>query len=117
MFEARFSVVICGSQEGRWTAYAFDDTEFDGEDLYEKMMGNCQPFHADPIASCIWGDDVNADIPIWNPREYFLIVVANRIARAANDWESLVGPVERSIREYVSLKKPSFGIHCANNKF
>jgi hypothetical protein len=99
MYEAHISFVICGLDEGRWTAYAFDDTEFDGDALYDRIFP-CEGFHADPIAS-EYHDDIDAELPIWNPREYFLRVVASRIARAAEEWEALVRPVERSITEYV----------------
>jgi hypothetical protein len=102
MFESRFSVVICGSSEKQWAVYAFDDTYPDGDNLYDKMIAALQPFHADPIVSCLGGDDVDADLPIWNPRRYFLLAVANRITVAANGWMTLMRTVERSIKDYVS---------------
>jgi len=105
MFESRFSVVICGSSEKQWAVYAFDDTYSDGDNLEEKMTGALQAFHADPIVSCLWGDDVEADLPIWNPRRYFLLAVANRITVAANGWMTLMRTVERSIKDYVSSTK------------
>jgi hypothetical protein len=105
MFESRFSVVICGSSEKQWAVYAFDDTYSDGDNLYDKMTDALQPFHADPIVSCLWGDDVEADLPIWNPRRYFLLAVANRITVAANGWMTLMRTVERSIKDYVSSTK------------
>lgn len=104
MFESRFSVVICGSSEKQWAVYAFDDTESDGDDLYEKMIGASPPLHVDPIVSCLDGDEpIDADLPIWNPRRYFLLAVANRITRAANGWMTLMTTVERSIKDYVSF--------------
>jgi hypothetical protein len=116
MFESRFSVVICGSSEKQWAVYAFDDTESDEDDLYEKMIGTFQPFHADPIVSCLGGDDLDADLPIWNPRRYFLLAVANRITRAAEGWMSLMRTVERSINHYVSSTESKLGINCSYTK-
>ena len=101
MFEAHFSFAICGSHESRWAAYAFDDTELDGEDFNETLFP-CDDFHPDPIASCRSENHTDADLPIWGPREYFLNVVANRISQAADSWTVLIRVVERSINEYVS---------------
>lgn len=98
MFEAHFSFVICGSHEKRWAAYSFDDTEFDDEDLYDKIFP-CEGVHADPIAS---DDDTDAERPIWDAREYFLKIVSSRVRRATDSWDELLRPIERSIQEYVS---------------
>jgi hypothetical protein len=116
MFESRFSIVICGSSEKQWAVYAFDDTYSDGDDLYEKMIGNVQLFQADPIVSCLGGDDVEANLPIWNPRRYFLRAVANRITGAANAWMTFMRTVERSIKGYVSSTESKFGINCLYTK-
>lgn len=97
MFEAQFSLVICGSHEARWVAYAFDDTEVDEEDLCDRISV-CDGFHPDPILD----DETDADCPIWNPREYFLRTLANRITRGTNSWDALVRAIDRSIGEYVS---------------
>ncbi|PVH73236.1 hypothetical protein DL98DRAFT_56678 [Cadophora sp. DSE1049] len=105
MFQAQFSLAICGSAESRWAAYAFDDTEseFVEDDFYDKIFPcGRDGYHPDPIASCLPDDDTDADLPIWNSREYFLIVVARRVARAAHSWEALVRLVERRIKEHGS---------------
>lgn len=103
IFEAHFTLVICGSHEGQWNAYAFDDNEFEGEDLCEKLSA-CEGFHPDPIASCLPSsdNDTDANLPIWNPREYFLKVVANRTAAASEAWDSLIRATARSIKKHVS---------------
>jgi len=97
MSEAHFSFVICGWHERRWTAYAFDDTEFDGEDLYERIY-NYDSFQRDPFAP---NTEIDADTPIWNPRQYFLAIVEARMAQAVVSWETLLRVVERRIRGYV----------------
>lgn len=102
IFEAHFTLVICGSHEGQWDAYAFDDNEFEGEDLCEKLSA-CEGFHPDPIASCLPSEhDTDANLPIWNPREYFLKVVANRTAAASEAWDSLIRATARSIKKHRS---------------
>jgi hypothetical protein len=100
MFEAHFSLVICGSHESRWVGYALDNTEFDGEELHDKIFP-CEGVHPDPIASCLNDSGLDADLPIWNPREYFLFAVSNRITRAAIEWDALLRAIERRINQYV----------------
>ena len=101
MFEAHFSFVICGWHERRWAAYAFDDTQFGGDDLYEKMSYNYDSFQPDPFAP---NTEINADTPIWNPRQYFLAIVEARMAQAVVSWETLLRAVERRIHGYVSCR-------------
>jgi len=96
MFEANFSVIICGIDDRRWTAYAFDDTLFNVEEFLE-MEDDTEGILWDPISS----SDFMAGRPIWNPREYFLKVLESRLGRAAASWESLIRSVERSIWKHV----------------
>ena len=98
IFEAHFSFVIYGAHEQRWVAYAFDNTEFDGEELLNKIFP-CEGVHADPIVS---DDDTDAERPIWDPRLYFLKVVRARLAQAATEWDALFWAIERRIVQYVS---------------
>jgi len=99
MSEEHFSFVICGIREKRWGAYAFDTDS--GYDLHDKI--DCGGQHLDPIGSCLSVDDVDAELPIWNPREYFLNVVARRVTRAADAWEGLLRAIERRIKNHVSV--------------
>jgi len=101
MSEGHFSFVIYGISERRWGAYAFDDTEPDEEDLQDKI--SCGGRHWDPIGSCL-EDDIDAELPIWNPREYFLNVVARRVALGAHYWEGLLRAIERRIKNHVRFQ-------------
>lgn len=89
--EAQVSLVICGSDEKRWVAYCFvdtgfDDEEEDGEDIHR----------ADRIAD----GNVDANRPIWNPREYFLLIVRIRMEQILKEWTDLVRYVETQFKEY-----------------
>ena len=94
--EAQISFALCGPDDGRWVGYAFVDTEFDGEDLTEDNF-SYEGIHEDPIAL----DKMDANLPIWDPREYFLMIVEIRMAQVMKEWEYLVRTVERSITRYV----------------
>ena len=95
--EAQISFVICGSDDGRWVGYAFVDTNFDSEGLGDQVFPY-EGVHEDLIAS---DGELDANLPIWNPREYFLMICEIRIAQVLKEWEFLVRTVERSIKQYV----------------
>jgi hypothetical protein len=93
------SFVIWGTDNHRWVAYAFADTEFNDEPLGDKIL----PYdgaHVDPIS------ETEAKFPIWDAREYFLKVFQLRISQVLEEWEGLVLPVKRSIDEYVCSHFP-----------
>lgn len=99
MLEAHNSLVIWGTDNHRWAAYAFADTDFDDEALVDKIFPD-EGFQLDPIS------ETEAKFPIWDPREYFLKVFELRIAQVLEEWEGLVRPVERSIHGYVCESLP-----------
>ena len=44
---------------------------------------------------------VNANYPVWDPREYFLLVVEKRMTIVQQRWERVVQMVEPGITKYV----------------
>ncbi|KAF2181077.1 hypothetical protein K469DRAFT_590492 [Zopfia rhizophila CBS 207.26] len=104
MYEAQISLVICGPDEKRWVGYAFVDRYFNGEDLEEDDF-SYDGVQEDPIATDFEVDTnlpiIDANLPKWNPREYFLNIVEFRMAQVLKEWEGLVRKVQRSVRDYV----------------
>jgi len=100
IYEAQTSFVACGPDNRRWTGYAFVDNWYGSEDLEDKDF--CyEGFHEDPIASSGSLTIHNANHPVWNPREYFLMAFAANLAPVQGEWEYLVRTVERSIKSHV----------------
>jgi hypothetical protein len=93
MYEAHFSCVVTGSDEWRWVAYGFVDTEIDGV-LHDSSEDD---LNFDQIAS----GGVKASPPIWRPRDYWLKVFEIRIEQVRMQWEYLIHKVELGIRRYV----------------
>lgn len=91
--EAQFSLVICGWNNRRITAYAFDDIDFDSNSFEEDLGEENLDLHGDPIAS---EAIVDANNPIWDPRLYFLTIFELRIARVQKEWERVVQAVSSS---------------------
>jgi hypothetical protein len=104
ILEVHFSFVICGSDNLRWTAYAFSDEDEEDEEEEEEEEDELGAegipgggFNRDPIS-----DGLDADIPIWNVKEYFIKVVKNRMNRVLRRWEYLVRGIETIIKQRVS---------------
>ncbi|OCK74043.1 hypothetical protein K432DRAFT_311503 [Lepidopterella palustris CBS 459.81] len=98
MYEAHISFVIYGSDERRWVAYAFVDTAFNEANLENEEEFPHGAIQEDPIAS---NGKLDANLPVWNPREYFLMIFNIRIAQVLKESQYLVQAVERSIKQYV----------------
>ena len=103
LYEAQISCVVAGSDEWRWVGYCFVDTYFDavgeGKETvpsYHKDSLGDEGMRADPFTYGI----ADADKPIRNPREYFLMVFRIRINQVKREWQQVVEKVSQSIREY-----------------
>lgn len=105
LYEAQISLVICGPDEKHWDAYAFVDRYFDGDDLLGEDDFSYDGVQEDPIASDTENNTnlpiVDANLPKWDAREYFLDIVEFRMAQVAKEWEYLVRQVERGIKDNV----------------
>ena len=98
------SLVIYGISDRRWVVYAFDNDDLRDNDLEVEDLEDENPryklgyFQEDPIAS---DGKVDANLPIWNPREYFLLIFQVRMGRILQEWKRLVRWLERNVEEYV----------------
>jgi hypothetical protein len=100
MQKAIFSLTICGSDDRHYSAYVFVDREFnEDEDMDEDF--SYTNFQQDPIASDGGGDVIDANLPVWDPREYFLVIFQLRIAMVLKEWKGFAQTITRSIDCYV----------------
>lgn len=99
--ETHFTMVICGLENRRWTGYSFVDSRDDDEDL-EQQVAPYEGIHRDPISDGI----LDANMPIGDPREYFLVILKIRFGKCLKEWKSLIRPIECSIKQYVSPPLP-----------
>jgi hypothetical protein len=100
MVKSRFSLVISGSGDRHWTAYAFVDDGFD-EDQDLEIEFLYDGVHEDPIASDCGLDVIDANQPIWDPREYFLAIFEIRIKHVLREWLALSQLIGSRIDIYV----------------
>jgi hypothetical protein len=101
LHKAQISCVIHGCDEWNWTAWAFEDTyhkleesddtdtdvEADGDEVVtdDEANGDEVVIVDDPIAH-----GLDANTPIWRPREYFMKTLEIRIHKVREEWDKLV---------------------------
>jgi len=99
--QAQISVSICGSDDQRWVAYSFVDTHFDDNNLDDEIF-SYEGIQDDPIAC----GKIDANLPIGDPREYFLMIFEIQSNQVRKEWEYLVRMVERGIMQSVRILLP-----------
>lgn len=104
--EAQVSMLLHGVDEWVWTAYCCVDTYFGSEpdhrtyyDGFIDDHGNSYGFDAPS------GGLKELNFPTWNPREYFLMVLARRMMQATREWTNLVLIFQERLTHYVSIDK------------
>jgi hypothetical protein len=99
--EAQISFLIYGVDEWFWTAYFFEDDyfKFNSKDSREKDWSGPDNRGIDaPI-----GREHSLKHPVWNPRQYFLIVLSRRTTQITKEWRNLISAFEERMTEYVSI--------------
>ncbi|KAF2740545.1 hypothetical protein EJ04DRAFT_213307 [Polyplosphaeria fusca] len=110
---ARFSLVVAGPNCFKWNAYAFVDTRFnetsrDDEDGDQPQTGQEEDsrdsygMQEDPIASDGEGEGatVDAGMPIWDPRAYFLRNIGYRSQQAYEEWDHIFRHLDERIQQH-----------------
>jgi len=85
--EAQISIMIAGIDDWFWTAYCFVDVYFKDEEnseLVHRLSTSSRPM--DPHTCSKY----DLDRPIWNPRHYFLRILACRMEQVKQEWSNAV---------------------------
>lgn len=106
LYPEQISVTICGTSETSYIVYCFHDNEFDED----RELGEYEPSMGDFIPDQIFNakeDLQDANMPIWNPREYFLMTLASRIKQVVEEWTRLIQTIDTAFGEFISQLLPS----------
>jgi hypothetical protein len=96
--EAQVSVLLVGIDEWVWTLYCLVETHFEeAHDLGELER------HVTLMEDAPSGKFASYERPIWNPREYFLLVLCRRMDQATLEWQNLVETLDQRLKDLVSL--------------
>jgi hypothetical protein len=93
-YDGQISFLINGADEWYWTAYFCVDT-FSDEPETARMYKDWDRDGPSAGAS-------RDEWPIWNPREYFLMVLSQRCKQITREWETVVYELIAVLDEYVS---------------
>ncbi len=93
--EAQISLLVAGIDEWYWTAYCCVDRYFGSEETIQ--------FYLDQnLDAPIGGAGRPTEFPVWNPREYFLMVLSRRIRQVTREWSNVVLTLEERLESHVS---------------
>ncbi|KAH6957840.1 hypothetical protein BKA56DRAFT_196791 [Ilyonectria sp. MPI-CAGE-AT-0026] len=106
LYEAQISCAITGQDNWAWTAYCFVDTYFekdstdDVNSYWDEVEGDEveYQFVPDPLTR----GNLDATVPVSDPRRYFLIVLQIRFLQVKNAWRDLIENLQPGIRQYIS---------------
>ncbi|KAL2676441.1 hypothetical protein Neosp_010199 [[Neocosmospora] mangrovei] len=96
--EAQISCVLMGRHDRVWTAYCFVDTYFDLEDSSDSVHCYEDDEHdygtySDPLAR----GTLDANMPLLDPRIYFLYVLKTRMLQIEQEWRDLTYLVKSKV--------------------
>jgi hypothetical protein len=97
--EGHLSLLVTGVDEWLWTAYCCVDTYFGSECNWEGYLDKYQYGYDAPMGG--GGPSAWIKHPNWNPREYFLLVLAQRMKQAVAEWSALINAFEERLVSYV----------------
>lgn len=107
--EAQISCLVTGLDKDSWVAYLFIDTYYQEEESSDSVeyYHSQENMELDPLT----GGTMDLNLPIWTPREYFLIVYEYRLKQARHSLHNLISrlilKLERKLEPYVSITFPS----------
>ncbi|OKL58646.1 hypothetical protein UA08_06143 [Talaromyces atroroseus] len=86
IYESQFSLIICVMDDFFWTAYFCADGYYAERDTVDEYLKEGLDGPSGGQRPC--------DMPIWDPRYYFLAVLAIRISQVTAEWTVLVQALE-----------------------
>ena len=93
LHEAQISVLVSGVDEWFWTAYCCVDTYFGSEESIEY-------YHVRDLDAPTGGLKPN-HYPVWNPREYFLLILSRRVRQITREWGNIVDTLDHRLQYLV----------------
>ncbi|KAM6537878.1 hypothetical protein FALCPG4_003777 [Fusarium falciforme] len=98
IYEAQVSCLVAGLDNHSWVAYLFLDTYYQEESSSESVefYHSQEDLRTDPLTAGIR----DSDMPIWTPREYFLVVYECRLQQVKHALQNLVSMLKLKLEPY-----------------
>lgn len=94
-YEAQTSILVTGLDEYFWTVYCAVETYYGSEENEQAYLTARDPLDP-PTGGAKW-----LKWPHWNPREYYLRIVAQRMMQATEEWKALIEAFDERMTAYV----------------
>ena len=94
-YEAQTSILVTGLDEYFWTVYCIVETYYGNEEDEWTYLTARDPLDP-PTGGTRW-----LKWPCWNPREYYLRMVSQRIDQATQEWNALIEAFDERMTAYV----------------
>lgn len=116
IYESQMSFMVTGYNISIWTAYGLVDTfhhavgdprDRDSIEYYRDDFNEGNGMNWDPL--CAGTRD--ADCPVADPREYFLLLLNARVQQATEEWLKVVSIIRQNIENHVRWLLTPFVIH------
>jgi hypothetical protein len=98
-YKAQTSLLILGPDEFFWTAYCCVDTYYDSHENEDEYDNETIAKYARENLDGPTGGAKHVDSPVWNPREYFLLILARRLEHATIEWGIIVHRLDEYFQE------------------
>ncbi|KAK7181383.1 hypothetical protein DPSP01_008735 [Paraphaeosphaeria sporulosa] len=99
---AHIAINICGVADRRWTGYAFvDDDECMSEEDFDYTTIVPDQFALN--------GEVDANRPIWSPREYFMRILPSRVEQIVRRWSWIIQNIESGAQEDILSPTAGYG--------
>jgi hypothetical protein len=105
--EAQISSLSWGPDETFWSEIFLVDTYFGSEKKLETYLNTPRDGSPGDGSDPPLGGQGSMEIPVFDPREYFLMKIDRRIEQVATEYRALVETFNKRMEEYVSSEDPS----------
>ncbi|KAF2009131.1 hypothetical protein BU24DRAFT_91180 [Aaosphaeria arxii CBS 175.79] len=96
-YEAQTSFLLTGIDERMYTVVCAVDTFFEREQNKNRQLNKTSSLDA-PSGGSLW-----LEYPVWNPRQYALVVQAQRMLQAREEWTTLINYFVERLQHYEYL--------------
>ena len=98
LYPAQISFTLCGTSVRQYVGYGFEDAKFDPDREFGDGEFSLNEFHADQMTR----GKQDANLPVWDPREYFLLNLRHRVEQICEEWGRVVHDFDKALRARAS---------------
>lgn len=95
LYEAQTSVMVTGFDEWFWTTYCCVETYFENKESIQ--------FYHDTNMDAPTGAARPTNLPVWNPRQYYLLILSRRMGQMTKEWANIVNTFDKRLQYYVRM--------------